>query len=217
MHTVMFLDHEYVSISALEHFSYCPRQCALIHAERVYDENVFTLRGNRMHERADERSSRMENGVRVERALPLWCDALGLNGIADVVEFYGDGTMMPVEYKPGARPVSIHDDVQLCAQALCLESMFGVGVHEGALFSGEKKRRRVVEFNDDLRDHTRQMVVDVRRAVRSGAALPVAVNDARCRNCSLRDACLPETVVAARRVPPGRLYRAALESEIGPG
>ena len=119
----MFADEDYVPISALEHYSYCPRQCALIHAEQVYDENVFTLRGNRMHERADEHSTRIENGVRMERALPLWSDNLGLVGKADIVEFEGDGTVRPVEYKPGARPVTIHDDIQVCAQALCLEEM----------------------------------------------------------------------------------------------
>jgi CRISPR-associated exonuclease Cas4 len=143
----MFKDDQYVPISALEHYSYCPRQCALIHAEQVYDENVFTLRGNRMHERADERSTRIENGIRVERALPLWSDRLGLVGVGDIVEFHDDGIVMPVEYKPGARPVTTHDNVQLCAQALCLEEMLGITVPNGALFSGERKRRRLVSFN----------------------------------------------------------------------
>jgi CRISPR-associated exonuclease Cas4 len=211
----MFLDHEYVSISALEHYSYCPRQCALIHAERVYDENIFTLRGNKMHERADERTKRTENGARVERGLSLWSDALGLVGTADVVEFHADGSVTPVEYKPGARPVTIHDDIQLCAQALCLEEMLRVAIYEGSLFSGERRRRRAVEFTDDLRQFTREMIVEVRLTIGRGSALPPAVNDARCPNCSLRDACMPETVVAARRIPHSRIYRPATENEIG--
>ncbi|MDR3707406.1 MAG: CRISPR-associated protein Cas4 [Capsulimonadaceae bacterium] len=211
----MFPDHEYVPISALEHYSYCPRQCALIHAERVYDENVFTLRGNRMHERADERSTRIENGVRVERALPLWSDALGLAGVADIVEFHDDGAVLPVEYKPGSRPVALHDDIQLCAQAMCLEEMLGIHVAEGALFSGERKRRRTVEFSRDLRDLTRELIEEVRAMMKNGGALPPAVSDARCENCSLREACMPETVVAARRVPRGRIYRPAVEGDVG--
>jgi CRISPR-associated exonuclease Cas4 len=211
----MFPDEQYVLISALEHYSYCPRQCALIHAECVYDENVFTLRGNRMHERADERATRRENGMRVERALPLWCDALGLTGTADVVEFRDDGSVVPVEYKPGARPVTVHDDVQLCAQALCLEEMFQISVRIGLLFSGERKRRRSVDIGDDLRDLTREMIIDVRNLRLRGARLPPALNDARCPKCSLRTACMPETVIAVHRVPPGRIFRAATEGEIG--
>jgi len=211
----MFQDAEYVSISGLEHYSYCPRQCALIHAERVYDENIFTLRGNRMHERADERATRYEHGVRVERALPLWSDELGLVGVGDVVEFHQDGTVMPVEYKPGARPVTIHDDVQLCAQALCLEEMFGLDIRKGALFSGERKRRRSVEFNEDLRELTQEIILEVRRILCGTSSLPAALNDSRCPKCSLRDACMPETVVAARRIPRARIYRPATENEIG--
>ena len=211
----MFLDHEYVPISALEHYSYCPRQCALIHAEQVYDENVFTLRGNKMHERVDERSTRWEDGVRVERALPVWSDKLGLTGIADVVEFHPDGAVVPVEYKPGARPVSIHDDIQLCAQALCLEEMLGVRIENAALYSGSKRRRRVVKLSADVRRATKEIAVEVRAMLASGCALPPAVSDARCPNCSLRAACLPESVSAARRVPASRVYRVSAEAEIG--
>src|ERR671921_686889 len=124
----MWLEEDIVLISALEHYSYCPRQCALIHVERVFDENVFTLRGRRAHERADAPNTTGENGVRIERALPLWSDELGLNGRADVVEFPADGGIVPVEYKHGPRRERKHDDLQLCAQALCLEEMLGARV-----------------------------------------------------------------------------------------
>jgi CRISPR-associated exonuclease Cas4 len=207
-------DALYIQISALEHYSYCPRQCGLIHVERIYDENVFTLRGNGLHSRVDERSSRIEAGIRVERALPLWSDSLGLSGTADVVEFHADGSVVPVEYKPGARPVTIHDDIQLCAQALCPEEMLNVKVSTGLLFSGEKKRRRKVEINGQLRAQTTAAIIDVRNIIASKQPLPPAVNDERCPNCSLRDTCMPETIDAMRRTPNSRTYRPTPESAI---
>jgi CRISPR-associated exonuclease Cas4 len=191
-------EDQIVLISALEHYSYCPRQCALIHVERIFDENVFTLRGRHAHERADEAHSDMENGVRIERALPLWSDRLGLQGKGDVVEFHPDGRIVPVEYKNGPRRERRHDDVQLCAQAFCLEEMLGVSVEQGAVYSLQTHRRREVAFGDDLRDETLDMIVQVRAVQRSAGPLPPALNDARCPRCSLLDACVPATVVAAR-------------------
>ena len=110
-----------IPLSALQHYSYCPRQCALIHQEQTFTENVFTLRGQRVHERVDEPDTRSEKGVRIEQALPLYCDRLGLSGKADIVEFLPDGTPRPVEYKHGPRRQKEHDDIQVAAQALCLE------------------------------------------------------------------------------------------------
>jgi CRISPR-associated exonuclease Cas4 len=192
-------DEDLVLISALEHYSYCPRQCALIHVERIFDENVFTLRGRRAHERADQPLTRTEgDGVRVERALPLWSDRYGIVGKADVVEFHSDGNVVPVEYKHGPRRERRHDDLQLCAQALCLEEMLGVPVHEGAIYSVQTHRRRVVRFDTLLRDETLQAVADVRALMDDTGPLPPALNDGRCPKCSLRDACVPATVVAAR-------------------
>ena len=187
-----------VLISALEHFSYCPRQCALIHVERIFDENVFTLRGRHAHERADDPHTTLENGVRMERALPLWSDRLGLQGRGDVVEFYPDGRVIPVEYKNGPRRERRHDDVQLCAQALCLEEMLGVPVETGAVYSLQTHRRREVILTDALRDETQDIVAQVRVVQQSRGPLPPALNDARCPRCSLLDACVPATVVAAR-------------------
>ena len=187
-----------VLISALEHFSYCPRQCALIHVERIFGENVFTLRGRHAHERADEPHTTLENGVRMERALPLWSDRLGLQGRGDVVEFHPDGRVVPVEYKNGPRRERRHDDIQLCAQALCLEEMLGVPVETGAVYSLQTHRRRDVPFTGDLRDETQDIVAQVRVVQQSRGPLPPALNDARCPRCSLLDACVPATVVAAR-------------------
>ena len=187
-----------VLISALEHFSYCPRQCALIHVERIFDENVFTLRGRHAHERVDEAHSTVENGVRIERALPLWSDRLGLQGKGDVVEFHPDGRIIPVEYKNGPRRERLHDDVQLCAQAFCLEEMLGVPVGQGAVYSLQTHRRRAVAFSDALREHTLDLIASVRTMQATTGPLPPALNDARCPRCSLLDACVPATVVAAR-------------------
>lgn len=194
----MWSEEDTVLISALEHFSYCPRQCALIHVEKVFDENLYTLRGRRAHERADEPLTTRENGVRIERALPLWSDALGLLGKADVVEFHPDGRVVPVEYKHGPRRERRHDDLQVCAQALCLEEMLNNTVAAGAVYSIQTRRRRDVVFDDELRRATRDAVVAVRALNNDAGPLPLAVNDKRCPKCSLFDACVPATVVAAR-------------------
>jgi CRISPR-associated exonuclease Cas4 len=196
----MHPESDVVLISALEHWSYCPRQCGLIHVEQVYDENVVTLRVSRAHQRVDEALSTVENGKRVERALPVWSDALGLYGIADVVEFHADGAVFPIEYKHGPRKANRHDDLQLCAQALCLEEMLGVPVPRGAVYSIQSKRRRDVAFSAKLREETRRAVEDVRAMLKSGV-LPPPVSDARCPPCSLVDACVPATLVAASLRP----------------
>lgn len=189
-------DGELVMISALQHYSYCPRQCALIHVEQVFDENLYTLRGQRMHERADVPEPELEDGLRVERALPLFSERLGLIGKADVVEFSSGGTPYPVEYKSGPPRGWEHDELQLCAQALCLEEMFEAEVPEGAIFHHATRSRRSVSFGVDLRARTEETVARVRELlVRSEVPPPVA--DARCKNCSLIDACMPFDLAGA--------------------
>lgn len=181
---------EPIMISALAQYCYCPRRCALMHQEQTFDDNIYTLRGTRLHEKAHESSSEVVDGVRRERALPLYCESLGLYGVADVVEFLPDGTPYPVEYKAGARKKRNADDVQLCAQALCLEEMLGVSVPEGSVYYDRSKRRRVVVFDEALR----QSVAEVTAAVRdllSQSAPPAPPTDARCPPCSLLDACMP--------------------------
>lgn len=182
-------DEDLVLISALEHWSYCPRQCGLIHLEQTYDENIFTLRGNRAHERAHNDSVGTEDGIRVARGLPLWSDRLGLIGKADIVEWH-DETPYPVEYKVGRKRAWGHEVVQLCAQAICLQEMLGTPVPAGAIYYVGSRRRRVVTFTEgDF-----QVVATSVREIRSmldGDRLPAAINDARCPNCSLVDACTP--------------------------
>lgn len=187
-----------VLVSALEHYSYCPRQCALIHIEQIFDENVYTMRGRRVHERVDEPSGIQEDGVRVERALPIWSERLGLIGKADVVEFHG-ATPYPVEYKYGPRRKREHDDLQLCAQAICLEEMTGQVVPKGAIYHFSSRRRREVVFTEELRKKVAETVVAVRQMLRA-SDLPPPFNDERCTNCSLVDSCLPEAVAEKKRL-----------------
>lgn len=191
------LDDDPIMISALEHYSYCPRQCALIHIEQTFDENLYTLRGQAVHTRVDEPESEIVDGVRVERAVPLWSKRLGLIGRADVVEFHGD-VPYPVEYKHGPRREQEHDDLQLCAQAICLEEMTGKTVPRGAIYHHSSRRRREVIFISALRDRTAEVVTLIRTMVEA-KTIPPPVNDARCNHCSLREACMPAVIGEQQR------------------
>ena len=187
-----------VPLSALQHWAYCPRQCALIHLEQVFEENLFTQRGQALHKRVDDPGYEIRDGLRVERALPLFSDRLGLVGKADVVEFLPDGTPYPVEYKQGSRhkraDIAACDDLQLAAQALCLEEMFGRAVPEGALYYATSRRRRVVVIDAELKAKVETTLGAVRQLLLRGA-LPPPLNDEHCRACSLRDLCQPEAAV----------------------
>lgn len=188
-----------IMISALQHYSYCPRQCALIHQEQVFDENVYTLRGRAVHERVDEPESQLEDGVRVERALPLYSKRLGLTGKADVVEFHAGDVPYPVEYKHGLRRPKEHDDIQLAAQAMCLEEMTGKKVTHGAIYHHSSRRRREVEITDALRRQVEETTAAVRALLQSGK-LPPPVNDERCRHCSLNEICQPGALSQVSRI-----------------
>ena len=191
-------ESEVVMISALQHHSYCPRQCALIHVEQVFDENLYTLRGKRVHERAHEPEGVSEDGARVERGLSLFSDRLGLIGKADVVEFRTGEPPYPIEYKSGPRRGSTHDDIQLCAQAMCLEEMLDVGVPCGAVYHYASRRRREIPFDDALRSLTEETVHAVRHLLAT-STVPLPVADARCPKCSLFDACMPFALAGAEK------------------
>jgi len=197
-------DHP-VLISALEHWSYCPRQCGLIHLEQTYTENLYTVRGNHAHEHAHTEGGETSGDVRVVRGISLWSAELGLVGKADVVEFR-DRQPFPVEYKVGQRRKWGHEDIQLAAQAMCLEEMLELSVPEGAIFYSRSQRRRVVTVDDSLRALVRQTVESV-RAMLAGNTLPGALDDARCPSCSLNDACLPDVVARSQRM---KLHHTAL-------
>jgi len=191
-------DHDLVPISALEHFSYCPRQAALIHVEAVWEENLYTLRGRFVHERVDQPGMEFRGGIRVERSLPLWSKRLGLVGKADLVEFHGN-TPYPVDYKHGRRRIKAHDDLQLCAQAVCLEEMTGESVPRGAIFHASSQRRREVIFDAALRSRLEKAVAELRKLL-GRKVLPPAPADRRCRHCSLRPSCLPEALAKGRKL-----------------
>ncbi|MCX7109830.1 MAG: CRISPR-associated protein Cas4 [Proteobacteria bacterium] len=189
-----------IPLSALQHFSYCPRQCALIHQEQMFAENVFTLRGQRLHEKVDQPDTRHEEGVRIEQALPLYCDRLGLTGKADVVEFLPDGTPRPVEFKHGPRRAKEHDDIQVAAQALCLEEMTGKRVDEGVIFHHTSRRRRLVPITPPLRAKVEALTAEVRQMLQDGIMPPPTDNPELCRGCSLIDICQPELILARDRL-----------------
>lgn len=187
------VDQELIPISALNQYAYCSRRCALIHVEQTFDDNIYTMRGRDLHERTDQPTkSGWEENVRVERALPLWSKRLGLIGKADVVEFHGD-TPYPVEYKSGRNRRFENDDLQVCAQAMCLEEMAGKDVPRGAIYHHSSRRRREVVFTPALRRRVEEAVIGIRQMLGSGR-LPPPVNDRRCEHCSLKESCMPSVI-----------------------
>lgn len=182
-----------VPISALQHFSFCARQCGLIHLEQCFDENALTIRGHAVHARVDTPESTERGEKRIENSLPLFSDRYGLIGKADLIEFSMDGTAYPVEYKHGKRAEKIHDEIQLAAQAICLEEMTKTPVPLGAIYYFSSRRRREVEITEALKNKTILIIEDVRKMLDS-MKLPPPVNDSRCRNCSLIDLCQPSII-----------------------
>ena len=186
-----------VPLSALQHWVYCPRQCGLIHLEQAFEDNIHTARGQAVHHLVDAPGYEIKAGVKVERSLPLWSDRLGLIGKADLVEFHPDGTVFPVEFKHGRKRQKTHDDIQLAAQAMCLEDMLGRPVPLGAIYHASSHRRREVAITPALRELVIETAEAIRAMLRAGV-LPPPVFDARCRECSLKDICQPEALTAMR-------------------
>ncbi len=185
-------EQDAINISALNQYGYCPRRCGLIYLEGEFEDNIHTARGHAEHERVDRVAHEAgREGSRVEFALPVWSDQLGLAGRCDVVEFWPDGTVFPVEYKHGRKKKRANDDLQLAAQALCLEEMLCRPVPNGAIYHTSSRRRREVQIGPALRQLVEQTVAAIRSMLTS-AKLPPPVNDGRCRECSLKDICQPE-------------------------
>ncbi|OWT64052.1 CRISPR-associated protein Cas4 [Candidimonas nitroreducens] len=187
-------DEDLIPISALQHFLYCPRQCALIHIEQLWTESRHTAEGRLMHERIDQPQTDRRGSVRIVTAMPLVDLTLGITGLADVVEFHRSSAgeqAYPVEYKRGRPKVHRADEVQLCAQAMCLESMLRKSVPGGALFYGQTRRRKDVAFDEDLRALTRQVVSDTRAMIKGGITPMASYEPKRCDACSLIDLCQP--------------------------
>ncbi|MFH1310207.1 MAG: CRISPR-associated protein Cas4 [Candidatus Omnitrophota bacterium] len=194
----MYAEEDFIQLSALQHFIFCPRQCALIHIEQAWSENLFTAEGRVMHDKAHEERFETRDGARIERGMPLRSRELGLSGKADVVEFHkvGDSKKwmpFPVEYKRGKPKRNDSDKVQLCAQALCLGEMLGVDVLEGALFYGKTKRRFFVSFDEVLCQKTKETARNLHEFINAGIT-PKPVYAPKCDSCSLVDVCIPETI-----------------------
>lgn len=184
-------------LSALQHLLYCERQCALIHLEREWTENRFTAEGRVLHERAHDGPDESRPGVRTTRGLPVRSERLAMHGVCDIVEFHGDGRVVPVEYKRGKPKSHRADEVQLCAQALCLEETLGVPVPEGFLFYGKPRRRTSVPFDSPLRELTISAAARLHSLLEANA-LPAAVYEKnKCGACSLIEICQPRAVASA--------------------
>ncbi len=186
----MYTENDLLPISALQHLLFCQRQCALIHVERIWTENLFTAEGRILHEKVDSGPDFVKDGRRVARSLPLRSLRLGLSGIADVVEFGPDGAAFPVEYKRGRSKSEDWDRVQLCAQAMCLEEMLGMRIESGALFYGKTRRRAQVEFDQELRTKTEDAAARLHCLIEAGQT-PPARYEAKCESCSLLALCMP--------------------------
>lgn len=190
-------------ISALQHYAFCPRQCALIHIEQIWQESGRTAEGRIMHERVHDESRESRGDVRIDYGVSLRSLRLGLIGKADVVEFHRrpDGSWLPfpVEYKRGKPKADDCDKVQLCAQAICLEEMLSVAIPEGALFYGQTRHRLDVVFDEVLRRETEETARLTHALIASGRT-PPPVYEKRCESCSLMADCLPKTIQKRRSV-----------------
>lgn len=199
----MYPESDLLPISALQHIIFCERQCALIHIERQWAENRLTAEGQILHEKTDKEEVESRGNLRIARALYIHNFELGLYGKADVVEFHkgSDGVVLPnveglwkpypVEYKRGKPKADRCDEIQLCAQALCLEEMLDFSIPEGALFYGTPRRRTVVQFDITLRHETKVAAEKLQTLIRSGKT-PAALYEKKCDNCSLIEICMPK-------------------------
>jgi CRISPR-associated exonuclease Cas4 len=221
----MFEEDDLLPISALAHLLFCERRAALIHIEGLWDENLFTAEGRNLHERTHEPALESRGDVRIARGLRLRSLRLGLSGKADVVEFHrlpeseaaasGQGSglpsriplpgvlglwqPLPVEYKRGRLRREEGYEVQLCAQALCLEEMLGVGVPMGAVFYGQPRKRLEVPLGEELRRQTETAAARLHELIRARNT-PPACYEKKCESCSLLTLCMPKTTGGRKSV-----------------
>ena len=195
----MFTEDDFIHIGALQHYVYCPRQCGLIHVEDAWHDNVFTVRGEILHEKVDTDTYESRGTLKTVRGLRIHSSRLGIVGRADVVEFRASKNtgeapeVIPVEFKSGEPKDDVSDKVQLCAQALCLEEMLNTVVARGAFFYGKIRRREQVEIDEQLRLQTESIISSVHELV-SNKKVPAAKYTVKCRNCSLESICVPKAL-----------------------
>ena len=195
----MFKEDEFIQINILQHYVFCPRQCALIAVEDVWTDNVYTVRGNILHEKVDTDTYETRGALKTVRGLRIQSFRLGITGRADVVEFRKPKDtsrqyeVVPVEFKAGKEKHDISDKVQLCAQALCLEEMLDTAINKGAFFYGRIRRRVLVDIDDELRNQTKDIITKVHDMV-SKQYVPTARYMDKCRRCSFLDVCQPKAM-----------------------
>ena len=192
----MFTEDDFIMISALQHYIFCPRQCGLIHVDDVWQENLFTVRGEILHEKVDTDTYETRGDVKTVRGLRIHSCKFGLVGRCDVVEFRetkSGKVAMPVEFKAGQPKEDISDKVQLCAQVLCLEEMLNTKISKAAFFYGKIRRRNILEIDDELRKQTEEIIASVREIV-AKKIVPHAEYSSKCRNCSLINICQPKAM-----------------------
>jgi CRISPR-associated exonuclease Cas4 len=192
----MYTEDDFIMISALQHYIFCPRQCALIYIDDVWQENLFTVRGEILHQKVDTDSYESRGDVKTVRGLRIHSYKYGIIGRCDVVEFRQTSRgkeILPVEFKSGQPKEDISDKVQLCAQVLCLEEMLNTQINKAALFYGKIRRRYVVDIDLQLRTQTEDVINNVRRLL-SEKKTPIIEYSAKCRNCSLINICQPKAM-----------------------
>jgi len=200
-----YSDDDLLPLSGIQHYAFCPRQWALIHIENQWAENVLTVEGKILHEKADDPySAETRQGVKTVRALPVVSRELGLFGVVDVMEINDSTTgqgrkMIIVEYKRGRPKPDERDEVQICAQAMCVEEMQGVSLQYGFLFYGQTRRRVQVEYSPQLRQKVKEYAAQMHDIFKTGKT-PPAIKSKKCRNCSLADLCVPDLAAKTRQV-----------------
>lgn len=195
----MYTEDQFIQLSSLQHYVFCPRQCALIHVEDVWRDNVLTVRGEILHEKVDTDTYESRGAVKTVRGLRIHSYRLGIVGRCDVVEFRARGgsqnepEIVPVEFKAGQPKQDLSDKVQLCAQALCLEEMLNTTIARGAFFYGRIRRRMQVEIDGELRKQTEEIIAAVHDLV-SRKFVPTARYMEKCKRCSLEEICQPKAM-----------------------
>lgn len=204
MRRARYTDEELLALSGIQHFCFCRRQWALIHVERQWEENLRTAEGHLIHQRVDDPFFNESRGdLIISRAVPLVSYALGLYGVADVVEYIRseDGVslpgreglwmMRPVEYKRGKPKIDERDEVQLCAQALCLEEMFDTRIDRGDFYYNEIRRRVPLLLSAELRERVYALSKEMHGLFAGGVTPPAEVSR-KCNLCSLQNVCMPK-------------------------
>ncbi|MDO7788726.1 CRISPR-associated protein Cas4 [Desulforamulus aquiferis] len=205
-------EEDFLALSGIQHFAYCERQWGIIHIENQWVENVRTVEGKILHERVDDPYfSETRNNVKIVRSVPIKSHTLGLYGVADVVELHLNSAAVAelaeeeslirysiVEYKRGKPKSDDRDEVQLCAQAICLEEMLSINIDFGYLYYGQTKHRHRVEFDNCLRKRVRELTEKMHSLYLKGET-PQAKYSKQCKNCSLINVCVPEVAKYNKR------------------